>query len=114
MDIGATSNIVTRLFGGKKPPFTDDQFEQIAKLVVSEDPEALRRALTDETQLDAALQVFRKAINALGASQPRVTALTNVTEPVGDIYDPVVSGALEGIVNTISPETRTKVLQSQE
>tara|TARA_R100000234_G_scaffold92271_1_gene60448 strand:- start:638 stop:2659 length:2022 start_codon:yes stop_codon:yes gene_type:complete len=113
MDIGATSNIVTRLFGGKKPPFTDDQFEQIAKLVVSEDPEVLRRALTDETQLDAALQVFRKAINALGASQPRVTALTNVTEPVGDIYDPVVSGALEGIVNTISPETRTKVLESQ-
>ena len=114
MDIGATSNIVTRLFGGKKPPFTDDQFEQIAKLVVSEDPEVLRRALTDETQLDAALQVFRKAINALGASQPRVTALTNVTEPVGDIYDPVVSGALEGIVNTISPETRTKVLESQK
>ena len=32
MDIGATTNIVTRLFGGKKPPFTDEQFEQIAKL----------------------------------------------------------------------------------
>ena len=111
MDIGATTNIVTRLFGGKKPPFTDEQFEQIAKLVVSEDSEALRRALTDETQLDAALQVFRKAINALGASQPRVTALTNVTEGIGDTYDPVVSGALEGIIQTIKPATANKIQQ---
>ena len=111
MDIGATTNIVTRLFGGKKPPFTDEQFEQIAKLVVSEDSEALRRALTDDTQLDAALQVFRKAINALGASQPRVTALTNVTEGIGDTYDPVVSGALEGIIQTIKPATANKIQQ---
>ena len=112
MDIGATTNIVTRLFGGKKPPFTDQQFEQIAKLVVSEDAEVLRKALTDETQIDAALQIFRKAITALGASQPRVTALTNVTESVGDIYDPVVSGALEGILEMIKPSTANKIQQA--
>ena len=111
MDIGATTNIVTRLFGGKKPPFTDEQFEQIAKLVVSEDSEALRRALTDETQLDAALQVFRKAINALGASQPRVTGTTSLTEGIGDTYDPVVSGALEGIIQAIKPSTANKIQQ---
>ena len=113
MDIGATTNIVTRLFGGKKPPFTDEQFKQIAELVVSEDADVLQRALTDDTQIDAALQVFRKAINALGASQPRVTALTDVTEPISEIADPVVSGALEGIINTVSPSTKEKVLSSQ-
>ena len=112
LDLGATTNIVTRLFGGKKPPFTDEQFEQIAKLVISEDPEVLRRALTDETQIDAALQVFRKAIDVLGASQPRVTALTKATESVGEVVDPVVSGALEGIVNRITPVTRQKVIGS--
>ena len=113
LDIGATTNIVTRLFGGKKPPFTDDQFKQIAELVVSEDAEVLRRALTDDTQIDAVLQVFRKAITALGASQPRVTALTDVTESVGDVADPIMSGALEGIVNTISDSTKQKVMQAQ-
>ncbi len=113
LDIGATTNIVTRLFGGKKPPFTDDQFKQIAELVVSEDADVLRRALTDDTQIDAVLQVFRKAITALGASQPRVTALTDVTESVGDVADPIMSGALEGIVNTISDSTKQKVMQAQ-
>jgi hypothetical protein len=113
MDIGATTNIVTRLFGGKKPPFTDEQFKQIAELVVSEDADVLQRALTDDTQIDAALKVFRKAINALGASQPRVTALTNTTESIGDALDPVASGALEGIINTVSESTKEKILSSQ-
>lgn len=113
LDIGATTNIVTRLFGGKKPPFTDDEFKQIAELVVSENADVLKNALTDETQIDAALQLFRKAITALGSSQPRVTALTDLTEPIGDALDPVASGALEGIVNTISDSTKQKVLSSQ-
>ena len=109
LDIGATANIVTRIFGGKKPPFTDEQFEQIAKLVVSEDSEVLRRAMTDDTQIDAIFQAFRKAISALGASQPRVTALTEVTEPIGNVVDPTISGALAGIVSTVSPETGRKI-----
>ena len=113
LDIGATTNIVTRLFGGKKPPFTDDQFKQIAELVISEDADVLRRALTDDTQIDAALRVFRKVITGLGASQPRVTVLTDTTEGVGELVDPAVSGALEGIVNTISDNTKQKVMQAQ-
>tara|TARA_R110000782_G_scaffold208236_1_gene296683 strand:- start:783 stop:1550 length:768 start_codon:yes stop_codon:yes gene_type:complete len=113
LDIAATTNIVTRLFGGKKPPFTDEQFKQIAELVISEDPEVLRRALTDDTQIDAALQVFRKVITGLGASQPRVTVLTDTTEGVGELVDPAVSGALEGIVSNISDKTKQKVIQAQ-
>ena len=112
LDIGATTNIVTRLFGGKKPPFTDDQFKQIAELVISEDPEVLRRALTDDTQLDAALQVFRKVITGLGASQPRVTALTGVTEPVAEKVDSAATGALTGLVSTVSPSTALKIQQA--
>ena len=80
---------------------------------MSEDADVLRRALTDDTQIDAVLQVFRKAITALGASQPRVTALEDVTESVGDVADPIMSGALEGIVNTISDSTKQKVMQAQ-
>jgi len=112
LDIGATANIVTRIFGGKKPPFTDEQFEQIAKLVVSEDPELLRRAMTDDTQIDAIFQAFRKAISALGASQPRVTALTDVTEPVAETVDSAATGALTGLVSTVSPSTALKIQQA--
>ena len=112
LDIGATTNIVTRLFGGKKPPFTDDEFKQIAELVVSEDADVLRRALTDDTQIDAVLQVFRKAIAALGASQPRVTALTDVTEPVAETVDSAATGALTGLVSTVSPSTALKIQQA--
>jgi len=53
--------------------------------------------------------VFRKAITALGASQPRVTALTSATEGLGDNVDPLASGALEGIIQMIKPSTSEKV-----
>jgi len=109
LDIGATASIVTRMFGGKKPPFTDDQFKKIAQLVISEDVDLLESALTDQTALDAMYRAFRKAINVVSASQPRVTALTSATEPIGDIYDPVASGALEALINTISPSAREKI-----
>jgi hypothetical protein len=109
MDIGATTSLVTRLFGGKKPPFTDEEYMQIAKLVIEEDAEVLRKAITDQTSIDQVLSVFRKAITALGASQPRVTALTSATEGLGDNVDPLASGALEGIIQMIKPSTSEKV-----
>jgi len=109
LDVGATASIVTRMFGGKKPPFTDDQFKKIAQLVISEDIDLLESALTNQTALDAMYRAFRKAINVVSASQPRVTALTSATEPIGDIYDPVASGALEALINTISPSAREKI-----
>jgi hypothetical protein len=104
LDVGATANIVTRMFRGKKPPFTDDQFKKIAQLVISEDADLLEASLTDQTRTDALYGAFRKAINTLlGASQPRVQFATGATEGIGDIYDPVASGALEALVSTISP-----------
>lgn len=109
LDIGATENIVRRFFGGKKPPFTDDQYVQIAKLVVSEDADLLEKALTDQTQLDAVYRAFGKAINALGAAQPRTIAATGATENMGDIYDPVISGSLQSIIDSISPSAKEKV-----
>jgi len=109
LDIGATENIVRRFFGGKKPPFTDDQYVQIAKLVVSEDADLLEKALTDQTQLDAVYRAFGKAINALGAAQPRTIAATGATENIGDIYDPVISGSLQSIIDSISPSAKEKV-----
>ena len=108
-DILATAGIVTRLFGGKKPPFTDEQFKQIARLVISEDADLLEAAITDQTKIDAMLRAFRKAINVVSTSQPRVQFATGVTEPIGDIYDPVASGALEALINTISPSARDKI-----
>jgi len=108
-DILATAGIVTRLFGGKKPPFTDEQFKQIARLVISEDADLLEAAITDQTKIDAMLRAFDKAIKIVSGSQPRVTALTNTTEPIGNVVDPTFSGALAGIVSTVSPETGRKI-----
>ncbi len=110
LDIGASANIITRMFGGKKPPFTDDQYKEIAQLVVSENADLLEKSLTDNTSIDAIYNAFAKAINAVSASQPRVIASTKLTEGVGDIYDPVVSGALDGLIQTISPKTKDKIL----
>ena len=58
-------------------------------------------------------RAFGKAINVVSASQPRVQLATGVTEGIGDIYDPVASGALEGLISTISPETAKKIRGSQ-
>jgi len=108
-DILATAGIVTRLFGGKKPPFTDEQFKEIARLVISEDADLLEAAITDQTKIDAMLRAFDKAINIVSGSQPRAQFATGVTEKAGDIYDPVVSGALESLISTISPAGKEKI-----
>jgi len=112
-DILATTSIVTRLFGGKKPPFSDKEYKQIARLVISEDADLLEAAITDQTKIDAMLRVFDRAIKIVSGSQPRVTALTGVTEPIGDIYDPLVSSSLEAIIQAISPKTAEIVKGSQ-
>jgi len=110
LDVRASANIITRMFGGKKPPFTDNQYKEIAQLVVSENADLLKKSLTDNTSIDAIYNAFAKAINAVSASQPRVIGSTKLTEGVGDIYDPVVSGALDGLIQTISPKTKDKIL----
>jgi len=109
LDIDATASIISRMFGGKKPQFTDDELTRIAQLVVSSDADLLEQSLTDQTKLDAVYRAFSKAINVLGSSQPRTIAATGATEGVGDIYDPVASGALEALISTMSPSTQQKV-----
>ena len=108
-DVLATAGIVTRLFGGKKPPFTNDQYKEIARLVVTEDADILEAAITDQTKIDALLKAFRKAINIVSGTQPRVTMAESGTEKIGDVIDPTLSGALSGIINTIKPSTINKV-----
>jgi len=112
MDIGATTSLITRIFGGKKPPFTDEEYVQIAKLLIEENPEVLRRAMTDETALDSVLGSLATLIRSLGASQPRVTALTDSTENIGEPIDASISASLEAIINTMSPSSKEKVLDA--
>ena len=108
-DVLATAGIVTRLFGGKKPPFTNDQYKEIARLVVTEDADLLEAAITDQTKLDALLRVFRKAIDIVSGTQPRVTIAESGTEKIGDVIDPTLSGALSGIITTIKPSVAQKI-----
>ena len=112
-DIGAAKNIVSSFFrAGEAPEFTNKEYEKIAELIISDDPEVLRKALTDTTKIDGALQIIRKAIEAVSASQPRVLATTTATEDVGEFVDPIISDTLSGIVGTISPSTAEKIQQA--
>lgn len=114
LDIDATASIISRMFGGKKPQFTDDELTRIAQLVVSTDADLLEQSLTDQTKIDAVYRAFGKAINALGAAQPRTIASTSATEGVGDIYDPVISGSLEALIQGMSPSTQKKVQEAAD
>ena len=114
LDIDATASIISRMFGGKKPQLTDDELTRIAQLVVASDADLLEQSLTDQTKLDAVYRAFSKAINVLGSSQPRTIAATGATEGIGDIYDPVASGALEALISTISPSTQQKVQEAAQ
>jgi hypothetical protein len=112
LDFGAAANIVTRMFGGKKPPFTNDQYKKIAQLVISEDANVLESALTNQATLDAVYRAFAKAINVVSSSQPRVQFSTGATEGIGDVFDPIASSALSALISTISPETANKIQQN--
>jgi hypothetical protein len=108
-DIGAIKNIASKIFGGKAPEFTDEQYIQISKLLIEKDSEILRRALTDDTALDQALKRIQQIITALSASQPRVAGSVIATENIGEATNPLISGSIEAIINSISPETTQKV-----
>ena len=112
LDIGATANIISRMFGNKKPPFTNDQYREIAKLVISEDADLIQSAITDKTKIDAMLAAFRRAVNVVSGSQPRVVATTELTESVGEVVDPTATGALTGLISTVSPATAKKIQQA--
>ena len=100
------------MFGNKKPPFTNDQYREIAKLVISEDADLIQSAITDKTKIDAMLAAFRRAINVVSGSQPRVVATTELTESVGEVVDPTATGALTGLISTVSPATAKKIQQA--
>ena len=107
MDIGATTNIITKMFGGKKPPFTDKQYKEIAEIVVADNSDiiinfgkkqktlkgadVLESQILNSTKMNSIINSFNKAIDVVTSSQPRVELSTKLTERLGDIYDPLLS-----------------------
>ena len=124
MDIGATTNIITKMFGGKKPPFTDKQYKEIAEIVVADNSDiiinfgkkqktlkgadVLESQILNSTKMNSIINSFNKAIDVVTSSQPRVELSTKLTERLGDIYDPLLSIPFSADFMAANADTLTK------
>jgi|TARA_R100000479_G_scaffold176509_1_gene131621 hypothetical protein len=107
-DLGATKSLLQRMFGSDDIPFTNDQLKKIGEFVVETDPEVLRRALTNETNVDAVYRLFSNAIQIISSTQPRSLLTERAVEP----YSDAGAGALDAIIQTITPNTKEKIISS--
>lgn len=119
MDVGAVGSIVQRFFGGKSPDFTNEQFKEIGRLLVSKDADLLERNLTDQARIDALYNIIGKAVNTVkGSSQARVEAAVSATEGAGDIIDPAISAnasaAINALIQTVNPDAAAQIQEAAQ
>ena len=109
-DLPAVRSVIGGLFPDKNAPkFTDEELVKISELIIEENSDIIRRALTNETALEQlGLRIFslvnRLVGTGFGASQPRTEAITSV--PGIDFMRDMISG--------MSDATREKVINAAE
>ena len=109
-DLPAVRSVIGGLFPDKNAPkFTDPELVKISELIVEENSDIIRKALTDQTALEQLGLRISSLVNRLvgtgfGASQPRTEAITSV--PGIDFMRDMISG--------MSDATKDKVINSTE
>ena len=64
-----------KLLGGVSPSLTPAQRDQVAEVLFSEDPAFVRRMMTNEAPIDEIMSKVQNALNMLGATARRTTAV---------------------------------------
>ena len=109
-DLPAVRSVIGGLFPDKNAPkFTDPELVKISELIIEENSDIIKKALTNETALEQLGLRISSLVNRLvgtgfGASQPRTEAITSV--PGIDFMRDMISG--------MSDATKDKVINSTE
>jgi hypothetical protein len=80
MDPAALISGVGKLIASAMPQLSEKDRLDVARVLMSEDPDLVRRALIDNSQLDAVLNKVQQIVNAAGAG-----ARTGVSQQTGGL-----------------------------
>ncbi len=109
-DLPAVRSVIGGLFPDQNAPkFTDEELVKISELIIEENSDIIKKALTDETAIEQLGLRISSLVNRLvgtgfGASQPRTEAITSI--PGIDMVRDLISGMTDA--------TREKVISSTE
>ena len=105
LDLGAGVRLAKGFLGSKADGLSQSQLEQVAKMVVSEDAELLKRALTDGAARIALANKVNQIVNLMQRGGASVAAIE-----AGEFAQ--TSPTIDSLTKTISPETASKIKQA--
>ncbi len=100
----AAMRILRDIVGTKLDNLSAEQRTEVAKMLVSEDPEILEKMLTDKTVLAKLSQKYNEMIDAFGTAARRGTATTTSAD-----LEREDSRAIKAIVQGATPKTKEKL-----
>lgn len=121
-DIGAAVQLLKKFIPTKSNALNDNQMQQVADLLVSENKQLLRNALTNNEARDALIKTINDIADRLiaGTAKGVVGETTDlaenaslITEAFAEEIDPADYRVIEDLSSTISPTTKQKILGLQ-
>jgi succinate dehydrogenase flavin-adding protein (antitoxin of CptAB toxin-antitoxin module) len=100
----AAMRILRDIVGTKLDNLSAEQRTEVAKMLVSEDPEILEKMLTDKTVLAKLSQKYNEMIDAFGTGARRATA-----QQIGSDLESEDSRSIKAIVQSATPKTKEKL-----
>jgi len=113
-DIGAGVQLLKKFIPTKSNALNDDQMIEVAELLISENKQLLRNALTNNEARNALIKTINDIADRLiaGGAAASVQQASNLVEDVGSIVSPAISAELDPNMDNMGLETDAEVQEA--
>ena len=113
-DIGAGVQLLKKFIPTKSNALNDNQMLQVAELLISENKQLLRNALTNNEARNALIKTINDIADRLiaGGAAASVQQASNLVEDVGSIVSPAISAELNPNMDNMGLETDAEVQEA--
>ena len=113
-DIGAGVQLLKKFIPTKSNALNDNQMIQVAELLISENKQLLRNALTNNEARNALIKTINDIADRLiaGGAAASVQQASNLVEDVGSIVSPAISAELNPNMDNMGLETDAEVQEA--
>ena len=113
-DIGAGVQLLKKFIPTKSNALNDNQMLQVAELLISENKQLLRNALTNNEARNALMKTINDIADRLiaGGAAASVQQASNLVEDVGSIVSPAISAELNPNMDNMGLETDAEVQEA--
>ena len=113
-DIGAGVQLLKKFIPTKSNALNDNQMIEVAELLISENKQLLRNALTNNEARNALMKTINDIADRLiaGGAAASVQQASNLVEDVGSIVSPAISAELNPNMDNMGLETDAEVQEA--